>query len=110
MFITSAILGNRKMTVNSEDFVNDEFSVQSVVNDYHQPKNGLQSNKCVANHGFGKRSAVKFQTLLGLLICALHLLSTGDAGRSVLVVTEIVRISTDSEYTKLLAAEFSVVF
>lgn len=67
------------MTVNTEDFAEDEYNVHSVVNEYDLREEEPQNYVCVANQGFGKRPTVKFQTLLGLFICALHLLSTGDA-------------------------------
>lgn len=75
---------NKNMTIKGEDFVKDECFVQNAVDDNNLPEREHQNCICVASHGFGKRPTLKFQTLLGLFICTLHLLSTGDAGRVVL--------------------------
>lgn len=75
---------HKNMTIKGEDFVKDKCFVRNAVDDNNLPERELQNCICVASHGFGKRPTLKFQTLLGLFICTLHLLSTGDAGRIVL--------------------------
>lgn len=75
---------NTNMTMKDEDFVKDGCFVRNAVDDNNLPERELQNCICAASHGFGKRPTLKFQTLLGLFICTLHLLSTGDAGRIVL--------------------------
>lgn len=48
----------------------------------HYNVNGMEKSSCQykMKSGFMKRPSLKLQALAGLLLCALHLLSTGHAG------------------------------
>lgn len=81
MLISEIQSPNRNMTVNSQDFVDGEFRVQSSVNEHRARKRELGNCGFVSNYGFVKRPTIKFQALVGLLFCALQLIATGDAGK-----------------------------